>query len=420
MSVDGSVVEIDESDDPSSPNKSVMPPAFVEALKNPLAADPEVLEEALAWQEVQSPSKLLEQAKVNKEKKAKGIRLDIMTQPVPASYWKDIPRVFPTPFGPLSIAEMRAQPELAEALEAIMVDHDTIVDRVENPDWIKQNKVWVSQQGISTRQEAPLCVLTRRLYSQNPTAKGCNNFVAGALNTGIHANTGVVRLNCKSAGCPGNVARDWDMLSLHAWFAHKSKQQLEKSGEVDDFIRFLFSYACTLDALAFAEEAHEQWCARQKHDATAALDKSAQAALAAATGKTSKTPGSARSARSKSSEQVQGQQKLGKYLTATPGGSQGKQTKKGDAGKKRKLSFSSKTPDGKGPKPATTPASVVSDVGKKKKHPTAPAASKAKGAALDAQEAGESGDDSDRARTNKLKRLKAQLRKLQSSKSKKK
>jgi hypothetical protein len=175
-----------------------------------------------------------------------------------------------------------------------------------------------------------------------------------------------------------------------------------------------------LDALAFAEEAHEQWCARQKHDATAALDKSAQAALAAATGKTSKTPGSARSARSKSSEQVQGQQKLGKYLTTTPGGTQGKQTKKGDAAKKRKLSFSSKTPEGKGPKPATTPASVVSDVGTKKKHRKGPAARKAKGEALDAQEAGESGDDSDQARANKLKKLKAQLRKLQSSKAKKK
>ena len=43
----------------------------------------------------------------------------------------------------------------------------------------------------------------------------------------------------------------------------------------------------------------------------------AQAAFAAATGKTSKTPGSARSAKSNSLAQVQGLQKLGKYLTTT-------------------------------------------------------------------------------------------------------
>ena len=43
----------------------------------------------------------------------------------------------------------------------------------------------------------------------------------------------------------------------------------------------------------------------------------AQAAFAAATGKTSKTTGSARSAKSNSLAQVQGLQKLGKYLTTT-------------------------------------------------------------------------------------------------------
>ena len=410
----------------SSPEKNDMPPEFLEALRNPSSADPEVLEEALAWAPTESPSKLLEQAKANKEKKAKGLRLDITAQPVPASYWKDIPRVFPTPFGPLSIAEMRAQTEFAETLEAIMVDHDSIVDRVENPDWLKQNKVWVSQMGKS-RQEAPLCVLTRRLFLQNPTAKGCNTFVAGTLNTGDHSNKGAVRLNCKTAGCPGNVSREWDMLALNAWFAHKCKKQLEKSSEVKDFIRFLFGYPCTLEALAFAELAHEHWCARQTNDATNALGKSAQAALAAATGQAGKTPGSSKYSKSKSSSQVQGQQSLGKYLVSTPGGrgGRGKGSKKGEAARKKAkaLSFSSQTPEGKNPQPATQPASVQSAKGKKRKPRHSPAARPAKKAAPTSDKGEcsrtsgqQAGGDDDGDNSRRIQELKKQLAALRAKK----
>ena len=71
----------------ASPSKAVMPDSYVEALQNPASADPEVLEEALAWApEVQTPSELMKQAKAIKETKTRGLRLDIMTQPVPPNY----------------------------------------------------------------------------------------------------------------------------------------------------------------------------------------------------------------------------------------------------------------------------------------------------------------------------------------------
>ena len=59
-----------------SPSKNTMPESYIEALRNPASADPEVLERALAWApEVQTPSELLQQAKANKETKTRGMSL---------------------------------------------------------------------------------------------------------------------------------------------------------------------------------------------------------------------------------------------------------------------------------------------------------------------------------------------------------
>ena len=410
----------------ASPHKSGMPETFVEALKNPASVDPEILEQALAWMpQEDSPSKLIEQARANKERKTKGIRLDIMTQPVPASYWKDIPRVFPTPFGPLNIAEMREQPEFSEALDAIMVDHATIVERCNNPQWLKENKVWVSQMGANSRQEAPLCTLARRLFLQNPTAKGCNNFVAGQLNTGDHANRGVVRLNCKKAGCTGQMTRDWDCPSLNAWFASKCKKQLEESEDVKDFVRFLFRFPCTLDALAFSEVAHEAWIAREQASAQSQLDKSAQAALAAATGRPGKTPQSAKSTKSKTPQQGQKQQGLGKFLVPTPG-SKEKQPKGGEAAKNRAkpLSFSSGTPKGKRTQPSPHSVENVQATKKRKKSRQGPAARKEKqatrvtadGDAISRNTTTVPEDEDDAQIARRISELKARLAQIRASK----
>jgi len=321
--------------------------SYRDALADPLEADPDLLRDALEWSE-SSEATLEETLQALEDSKSDRIivtRVDILTTDPGKEYWRQPIREFPTPFGPLSVHEMLEHPSLTAHLARVMSSLAELEARERNKSAFKQNKVWTSKTP-NTREEAPLCILARRLYNSDPHETGCNTTMTGRVNTGEHQNRGVVRFICNSDGCPGNSenSKEWERPTLNANFADDARRCLKRENTLENFLRFLASRPLTLDMLWLQEFVYK----RHMKDAS----KQGQGNMASRTAKALEKAG-----------------KTGKASAATPTtASKGKIssffTPKANSGKKK----SKKTPSSEAPGGSSqvrfnldTPASVASE-----------------------------------------------------------
>ena len=265
----------DEDDEDRRPlsRRTAMPQELQDALANRATADPELLQQAMEWVDDDIVTTVLEEESDGEE----AIFDPSTTFAVPPAYYKDTHHeYFCTPWGMKTIEQMMEIPDLRDILGKI-IQPDKLKHRYADVSYWRDHKHWISK-GKNTPEEAPLCIIARRLFEASEDATGCNLVCTSSIvygTTGKLPTRGQVNFSCGDARCPsrqptGKELAHYDRLKLECWFQKKCRDVTvrirEQALAKEIFRGFVARNPLTLQQLYCYEKARKSWVSSKSNE----------------------------------------------------------------------------------------------------------------------------------------------------------
>ena len=168
--------------------------------------------------------------------------LDPAVSTVPYDYYGDDIRYFCTPWGLESIDDMREIEALKQTMDSILGDTNVLLQQATDMGYWRTHKNWLSTSP-GKPQEAPMCILARRVFLGNSAAKGCRLIVPGVVTIGDKATRGQVTFICPDPTCPAQEKMPFKCIKLQGWFQSKCCKEVVRirtdGADFSDFAVFL-------------------------------------------------------------------------------------------------------------------------------------------------------------------------------------